>query len=144
MPVKKIVWTNLQISCSYHVIDENLTFGYLTCTTPNKSSSSVTTSKILNFRIASKSHHLKKKLPRNGFLIFPNVEFLSPNYTGLKPRTSNIQSWTRDRFKVQCLQVRKRILLLSWSQKYPSVKALVLAVEECQTLKSNTAHFMYR
>jgi len=100
-------------SCSHHVIDQSLTFGYLTCTTPNKSTSLITTSKILNFQIASKSHHLQKKLPNNGFLIFPNVEFLSPNYTGPKPRTSNIQCWTSDRFKIQCLQVSKRILWLA-------------------------------
>lgn len=131
-------------SCSHHVIDQSLTLGYLTCPAPNKSTSSVTTSKILNFKIASKSDHLKKKLPNNGFLIFPNVKFLSPNYTGPNPRTSNIQSWTSDRFRVQHLQVRKRILWRSWSQKYPSVKDLVLALRDRQMLEFNEAHFMCR
>lgn len=130
-------------SCNHHVIDQSLTFGYLTYTTPNKSSPSVTTSNILGFRIPSKSHHLKKKLTNNGFFIFPNVEFLSPNYTGPKPRTSNIWSWTSDRFRGQCFQVRKRILWLSQNQKYPPVKALVLVLGDCQILEFNIEYFMY-
>lgn len=72
------VWIKLQISCSYHGTDQNLTFGYLTCTTPNKSSSFSNHFQDFRFLNSIKEPPFEKEIAKKWILDFPKCGISSP------------------------------------------------------------------